>query len=135
MCPENVVYRAGEAVAILDFDYAAPGRPVYDLAQLARMCVPIDTSEDPARFGRGGLDAFSRLRLVADAYGLAPDRHAFFETIEGTIARGGTFVQAKVDAGDEAFIEMWNTMGGAARFQRRREWVAANRQRFLDSLG
>jgi hypothetical protein len=76
------------------------------------MCVPMDTSEDAARLGRGGLDAFSRLRLVADAYGLPPDRKPFLDTIEGTIARGGMFVQARIDAGEQAFIEMSQTTGG-----------------------
>ena len=33
----NVVFRDGVAVALLDFEFAAPGRPVYDLAQLARL--------------------------------------------------------------------------------------------------
>src|SRR4051794_21589682 len=41
VCPENVVYRDGEAVALLDFDFAAPGSRVYDVASFARMCVPI----------------------------------------------------------------------------------------------
>src|SRR6266508_632011 len=40
VCLENVVFREGVAVALLDFDFAAPGRPVYDVAQMARMCVP-----------------------------------------------------------------------------------------------
>jgi hypothetical protein len=40
--PSNVVFRDGIAVALLDFEFAAPGRPIYDLAQLARLCVPID---------------------------------------------------------------------------------------------
>ena len=35
VCLENVVFRNGEAVALLDFDFAAPGRPVYDLACFA----------------------------------------------------------------------------------------------------
>ncbi len=47
VCLENVVFRDGVAVGLLDFDFAAPGRPVYDLAQMARMCVPID--DDLAR--------------------------------------------------------------------------------------
>ena len=34
--PSNVVFRDGIAVALLDFEFAAPGRPVYDVAQLAR---------------------------------------------------------------------------------------------------
>ena len=56
VCPENVVYRDGEAVALLDFDFAAPGSRAYDVACFARMCVPIDTDEDAARTGRAGLD-------------------------------------------------------------------------------
>ncbi len=39
--PSNVVFRDGIAVALLDFEFAALGRPVYDVAQLARLCVPI----------------------------------------------------------------------------------------------
>ena len=45
--PSNVVFRDGIAVALLDFEFAAPGRPVYDLAQLARLCVPIDDDVRP----------------------------------------------------------------------------------------
>jgi phosphotransferase family enzyme len=30
VCLENVVFHGSEAVALLDFDFAAPGRPVYD---------------------------------------------------------------------------------------------------------
>lgn len=36
------MFRDGRAVALLDFDFAAPGRRSYDLAAFARMCVPID---------------------------------------------------------------------------------------------
>ena len=64
VCLENVVFRDGEAVALLDFDFAAPGRPVYDLACFARMCVPIDDDENRARFGWNDDDLPARLRLV-----------------------------------------------------------------------
>ena len=39
VCLENVVFRNGEAIALLDFDFAAPGRREFDLAAFARMCV------------------------------------------------------------------------------------------------
>jgi hypothetical protein len=51
------------------------------------------------------------------------------------IANGGEFVRRRVEAGDEAFIAMWKSMGGAGRFDRRREWWASERQRFADALG
>jgi hypothetical protein len=135
VCPENAVYDRGVAVALLDFDFVAPGRPEYDLAQLAKMCVPIDTPEDAARLGRGSLDPFRRLRVVADGYGLPPDRAQFLNVLGEAIEIGGRFVRRRVEAGEQAFIDMWNHMGGQGRYDRRQEWFDNNRQRFLDALG
>jgi hypothetical protein len=135
VCPENVVYRSGAAVALLDFDFAAPGRRAFDLAAFASMCIPLDTPADAARSGRPGLDPFARLRLVADAYGLPPGRSELIDLISERFAEGGAFVQRRVDAGIEAFVEMWNTMGGKERYERRRSWFAAERERFLDAVG
>ena len=57
VCPENVVFRDGEAVALLDFDFAAPGDRLFDLARLVLMTVPIDAPEDsgPPRAGSGSI--------------------------------------------------------------------------------
>jgi aminoglycoside phosphotransferase (APT) family kinase protein len=136
VCPENVVFRDGEAFALLDFDFAAPGRALHDLAQFAKMCVPLDIDEDAARFGRGGLDPFRRLRLVADSYGLAPDRTEFLELLGESIeaARTGGFVARQVDRGHPAFADMVVAMGGIERYERRHQWFEANRQRFADTL-
>jgi hypothetical protein len=133
VCPENVVYRNGVAVALLDFDFAAPGRRAFDLASLARMCVPIDTDDDAALTGRRGLDPFTRLRVVADAYGLE-DRVELVDALAEQMRGGGAFVRRRVDAGDPAFTEMWNKMGGAARYRRRERWFDTHRSRFLDAL-
>ncbi len=135
VCPENVVYRDGRAVALLDFDFAAPGRPLYDLAQLAKMCVPLDTPEDAARLGRGSLDAVARLRVVADAYGLPPGRAEFVDVLREGIDAGAVFVQRHVDAGEPGFIEMWETMGGQARYDRRRQWFDEHHADFVAALG
>jgi hypothetical protein len=135
VCPENVVFRDGVAVALLDFDFAAPGRPLYDLAQLAKMCVPIDTPEDAARLGRGSLDPFSRLRVVTDAYGLPPGREDFVGVLWEGIDAGAEFVRRHVDRGEPAFVAMWNTMGGQERYDRRRAWFDEHRARFVDTLG
>jgi Phosphotransferase enzyme family len=130
VCLENVVFRDGEAVGLLDFDFAAPGRPVYDLACFARMCVPID-DDSRVRFGWQPADLPGRLRLVADEYGLAPEaRGELVAALHESIARGGEFLLRRVEAGDENFIEMWNSMGGMARFDQRRAWWAESRPQF-----
>jgi len=136
VCLENVVFRDGVAVGLLDFDFAAPGRPTYDLAQMARMCTPVDDPVDARRFGwRPDAAAPERIRLLADAYGLgAAGRRELFDALDRSIARGGEFVRRRVEAGEAAFVAMWESMGGMARFDRRREWWAGVSDGFVTAL-
>ena len=135
VCLENVVFRDGTATALLDFDFAAPGRPVYDLAQFARMCVPVDDEISAARLGWHPADKPARLRLVADSYGLGTTgRQQLMEVLAGSIARAGEFVRRRVEEGDPNFVKMWHEMGGMERFNRRRRWWAAQRQTFMAAL-
>ena len=135
VCLENVVFRDGEAVGLLDLDFAAPGRAVHDLAQFARMCVPVDDDQNASRLGWSPADRAARLRVVADAYGLdATGRASLLDLVDVSIARGGAFVRRRVEAGDPNFIAMWDGMGGEERFDRRRRWFAAERSRFADAL-
>ena len=135
VCPENVVARQGRAVALLDFDFAAPGRRVFDLAAFATMCVPIDSDDDAALLGRTGLDVPSRLRLLADGYGLdAAQRGELLVVIGDRVRDGGQFVLRRVQAGEPAFIQMWNDMGGMARYDRRRAWFAQHRPTLAAAL-
>ena len=128
VCLENVVFRDGLAVALLDFDFAAPGRREFDLASFARMCVPIDDDEPASRLGWARADRPVRLRLVCDEYGLdASGRALLLTCLDESIARGGEFVRRRVEAGEVAFIEMWESMGGQERFDQRRRWWAQSR--------
>jgi hypothetical protein len=137
VCIENVVFRDDEAVAFVDFDFAAPGRPLYDLSQMVKMWTPVEAPEYAAVFGRDHLDPFTRLRVAVDAYGLPPDREtrdAFLDVLGESVDRGGAFIRARVDRGEPAFIAMWEFTGGQARFDRRSEWFREHRSRFLDAL-
>jgi aminoglycoside phosphotransferase (APT) family kinase protein len=135
VCLENVIFRDGVAVALLDFDFAAPGRPLYDLARSALLCVPVDDDTSAARIGWEPADKPARLRVLADAYGLAAaERPQLLQILAEMIARGGEFVRRRVDAGDPNFISMWNAMGGAERFDRRRRWWAGLREEFAAAL-
>jgi hypothetical protein len=135
VCPENVVFRDGIAVGLLDFEFAAPGRPVYDLAHLARLCVPVDDELDQARLGWRPADRPARLRLVADAYGLEPDGRAELLTaMDDAIARVEAAVRCSVDAGDPNTIAMWNRTGGGERYDRRRRWWSDHHDQFAAAL-
>ncbi|MGX9966628.1 phosphotransferase [Roseomonas sp. F4] len=63
--PNNTVFRSGRPVAFIDFDYAAPGEPLVDLAYMGwSWCI----SSRPDR-GPPAIQA-AQLRCLADAYGL-----------------------------------------------------------------
>lgn len=135
VCPENVVFRGAEAVALLDFDYAAPGRPIYDLASMARLWIPLDAPEHAHVPDRESFDPFERLRVVADSYGLPPGRAELVCAIEESMARNYEFVRPRVERGEPAFVKRWQLMGGQSRFDRRRDWFAQHRERFIEVLG
>jgi Phosphotransferase enzyme family len=135
ICLENVVFRDGEAIGLLDFDFAAPGDPIRDLAALARMCVPVDDPVSAAHFGWSAADRATRTRLVADSYGLiAPQRGELLAYLDSAIAQGGEWVLRQVEAGNPNFIKMWDEIGGMERFDRRRRWWKDSRSAFVDAL-
>jgi aminoglycoside phosphotransferase (APT) family kinase protein len=133
--PSNVVFRDGVAVALLDFEFAAPGRPVYDLAHLARLCVPINDDVDRVRLGWRPADLPARLRLVADAYGLDRDGRAELLTaMDDALDRIEAAVRRAVDAGHPGSIALWNRTGGSERYERRRRWWMDHRDQFAAGL-
>lgn len=135
VCFENVVFRNGEAVALLDFDFAAPGRPAYDLAAFARMCVPIDDDVNASKLGWQPADLPARLRLVCDTYGLdGVGRAEVLRFLDASIVRGGEFVFRQVEAGHPGFAQLWEDMGGMERFDRRRGWWRGARPGFEAAL-
>ena len=135
VCWENVVFREGQAVGLLDWDYAARGHPLYDLASFARMCIPVDDDLSAARNGFVAADRPARLRLVADSYGLnCDDRRELVLALAAMIAKGGECVRRRVEAGNANFIAMWNEIGGMERFDRRRRWWYQNQGQFSSAM-
>lgn len=133
VCPENVVFRDGEAAALLDFDLAAPGTPVWDLAQTARMWIPLRPPELAEE--RAHLDPFHRLAVLARAYGLtSAQRDQLVEAIITSKRLGTRFVERRVRAGEPAFVEVWVRRGGKAGDDRLIAWLEDNREAFLRAL-
>jgi aminoglycoside phosphotransferase (APT) family kinase protein len=125
ICPENVITRGGRAVAIIDWEFAAPGRRIWDVVSTARLCVPFTapSRRDPAY---DGLDVTERLRVFLDAYGLsADDRSIFTEILEERRVAGERFVRGRVGRREPAFVDRWDNAEGEARLLAEQRWISA----------
>lgn len=135
VCIENVVFADGRVVGILDFDFASPGRPGWDLAMAARYWVPLLDPASAAATHREDLDPFARVRLLADGYGADGEMRRGFTRvlmeIEDVALR---FVKRRVENGEQAFIDMWNDQGGQDRSRRKLTWLTENLTRFDEAL-
>ncbi|MGW3108178.1 phosphotransferase [Streptomyces sp. NPDC001100] len=135
VCPENVVLREGRAAALIDFDLAAPGRAVWDVAMTARHWVPLLDPTSAAPSYPAGLDDPTRLRILADSYGLSPQDRAELPTvIEQATASCRTFVSDRVADGDPVFTRALSERGGWQRWDRVQEWLAAQHEVFTAAL-
>jgi hypothetical protein len=129
---DNVVFREGRAVALIDFDLASPGCRVWDVACAARLWTPLrpDRYIDDARRGQ----VLGRFRLFVDSYGL-PDadrddlvtavrqNHEWCYDVIGTAAANG-------HAGFSEYLDS----GARERAERVREWYRETAGVLRDAL-
>lgn len=131
----NIVFRDGIAVGFIDFEFAAPGRHVYDVAQFARLCVPIESDFDQARMGWGLADRPARLRLIADGYGLdRAGRMELLAAIDGALDRIETTIRLSFDGDDADAVAMLKKTGGIEKYDRRRVWWKRHYEEFTSAL-
>lgn len=133
---ENVVFERGKLTGLLDFDFAAPGRRVWDLAMTARYWAPLQDPVSAAATGRDHLDPFARVRILFDSYGAGEtERLEFVPTLLAAEEKGLEFVMARVERGDDAFIRMWQDLGGEERHKRRMAWIDEHSESLAECLG
>jgi Phosphotransferase enzyme family len=131
ICPENVVFRDGEAIGFLDWDFAAPGRLLWDVVAVMSMWGPAhDPPEVP---GMEGLDPFARARVVADAYGMGEEERGRVPDVF-TERLSISLVERRAARGEEAFVEMLAQQGGEGRAQRRRDWLNSHMEELRRAL-
>jgi len=134
VCEENVVFRDGQAQAFIDFDFAAPGRPLWDLGCAAFHWVPMIPPRTVAEAGDPEPEVAQRLRLLADAYGLDDDgRRELLDLFPQIVATEIRFNSGRVEAGDPVFIQMEAELD-PRRWERILAWHAENRESFLAAL-
>lgn len=127
---DNVVFRDGRAVALIDFDLAGPGSRVWDVAGAARLWAPLRLDSDitDARRGR----ALHRLEVLLDAYGLgAADRARLVDAVLAHHDWSYDIVRTAARSGHAAFAEHLAAVGRRADRSRRWYEVSARLRRVL----
>ena len=130
LSPRNTVYRdlgrGLRPVAFIDWDLAAPGARLHDLAHTCWQYLDLG----PGLTDLAG--AASRLRLVCDAYGLG-DRTGVVGTILWWQQRCWRGIQARAAAGEPAMMRLRDS-GAADAVRAAHDWVAAHRGRLEAAL-
>ncbi|MFI1735261.1 phosphotransferase [Streptomyces acidicola] len=127
LSPKNTVYRdlghGLRPVAFLDWDLAAPGQHIHDVAHMCWQYLDLGPSiHDPAAAVRG-------LRLLCDAYGLV-DRGDLVKTIMWWQDRCWRGIEAAATTGDPACVAL-RSAGVVDEVRAAWSWVADN-QHVLD---
>jgi Phosphotransferase enzyme family len=118
LSPRNTIYRERLPVAFLDWDIAAPGRRVHDVAHVCWQFVGLGPRAQPEQ-------AAAHVRLVADAYGL-DERGELVDSVLWWQERCWRGIAAKAAAGDPAMARLRDGgVVGAVRADQ--EWTAVHR--------
>jgi aminoglycoside phosphotransferase (APT) family kinase protein len=122
--PYNVVYRDGRIVGMIDWDWAGPAAPEWDLAMAAYAWVPLFDPAIAARLEpRPPEDIGGRLRLLLDSYGL-PEREGFVTLVANRVEASVEGIHALADRGWVRYAALVETghvtaMAAAAAYLRR----------------
>jgi len=118
--PANIVFRDGRAVALIDFDLAAPGCVAWELAVAACFWAPLLDPGDVTDSRQG--QSTRRFRLLADSYGAPADLRQ--DVVAATVAANGWIASIIEDAaadGHPAFASVW--AHEAAKYRRAHDWL------------
>lgn len=109
--PANVIFRDGRAVALIDFDLAAPGTAAFDLAVTACFWVPLRADDDIDDSRRGAV--FARFRSLLDGYGADAVLRRDVVAATGAANRWiADVIEENANRGHPAFGRLWqNAMG------------------------
>ncbi len=132
--PENVVFRDGRVVALIDFAMAAPGRPLWDLAIAAEVWCPLGEPERRDQHPLA-LDGIARFGSLARAYGLEPKRaDELVDVILQERAHSTANIRAEIAIGNESWIQAWRDAGGSERAAADDAWIGRHRAALIESV-
>lgn len=123
----NVIWRGDAPVALIDWEFAGPGHPLDDLAELALNAVPL-RDDDYAR-DRGltlPVDRSTRLRLLCDTYGDGATPTDLIDRAEAHWTEDIHMLETAGVAGIEPWAT-WRREGLVDHCLRLVAWLQANR--------
>ncbi|WP_329289155.1 phosphotransferase [Streptomyces pseudovenezuelae] len=123
LAPKNTVYAAGRPVAFIDWDLAAPGERIHDLAHVCWQYLDLGPGVTDVRA------TARRIRLICDAYGL-DEREGLLDTVLWWQDRCWRGIEAGALRGERAMIGL-RERGAVDEVRAAERWVAGHR----DELG
>ncbi|MFI0351058.1 phosphotransferase [Actinomadura sp. 9N407] len=123
--PENVVFRGGVPVGLIDFDLARPTTRMYDVVTTLRHWAPIaDPGDRDWRLCQ--VDVGRRVRLFCDAYGLDRDgRREVLPAARVRFERSYEAMRARAENEGGAWARIWRS-GAGTRIRRAQDWLESN---------
>jgi hypothetical protein len=121
--PENVVFRDGQAFALIDFDLAGPATRVEEICNVLLWWAPLMPPADREPVV-ADVDAVRRAALIVDAYGLEPaDRELVVMQARNQAERSFFSMRTRAEVLGGGWARMWDE-GVGDRILRRQQWLA-----------
>ncbi|MGE5594571.1 MAG: phosphotransferase enzyme family protein [Hyphomicrobiales bacterium] len=135
VAPRNLIVRDGRPAAFLDWDFASPASPLWDVAHACWEFVPLADDARCERIGWSPLPARpERARVLADGYGLrAAERRRLPGVIVRRMAATADGMEFLAAGGDRAMQRLVDR-GFPAQIRREIAWVEANRDALAAAL-
>ena len=128
---DNVIFREGRAVVLIDFDLASPGSRLWDVAATARLWSPLRHESDVSDARRG--QSLRRFSHFVTAYGMRDfDAEALVEAVRSNHDWLYSIVRAGAEEGNPGFADYWRQ--ASARVERTRRWLVENQQVLTEAL-
>jgi aminoglycoside phosphotransferase (APT) family kinase protein len=111
LAPVNTLYVNDRPRAFIDWDFAAPAPPEWDLACAAWSFVPLYDDDFCRRYGYPATPRGPRLRRLCDAYGLA-NRAGFIDLIRARELALYDMVRMGAADGVAHYVRIWRETSG-----------------------
>jgi hypothetical protein len=127
---DNVVFRDGEAVALIDFDLASPGAPLWDVAAAARLWAPVRRRADIADLRHG--HELDRFRTFVHSYGRELDPTEVVAAVRDNHHWLYGIVRIEAERGNAGLADYW--ADSAPRAKRTEQWYASSTELLVGAL-